>query len=382
MPRVSDVYAAIPSITGKLELEYEGELQGGDTIARELIRRAAGRVLDERLGGADFDKIVAWFDQGGALKVAGDERSELCLKGFGVVPGLLEVVAEVGLAPTGGRAPAWWRPASWCSRGSPPTSGSAGARSWATPGAKPERREPGHTARAALAFGYEQSERSGASLMVATFHSVRLSLTTPAPAPRSRSRGRAVEAQRPGIQHHVIVRPGRSSRAGSTAGDSGSRVASGLVDHLAAAFAIDAEPLGRDLRSGMARGATSFTCSASRSRASTAGAARPTSTTLPSAATSATTASVIRTRSASSKLGHRAARRRAGTARASPRRGRGPAARRTGRPLLALGDLLRRQPGPGGHLLDQLVVHQRASRARPPPAGRPRSRRRRTGARW
>src|SRR6202171_6163027 len=85
VPRVSDVYAAVPSITGKLELEYEGELQGGDTIARELIRRAAGRVLEERMGGADLSKIVAWFDQGGALKVSGDERSDVCLKGFGVV---------------------------------------------------------------------------------------------------------------------------------------------------------------------------------------------------------------------------------------------------------------------------------------------------------
>jgi magnesium chelatase subunit I len=51
-PRVSDVYASVPSITGKLELEYEGELQGGETIARELIRRAAGHTLEERLGGA------------------------------------------------------------------------------------------------------------------------------------------------------------------------------------------------------------------------------------------------------------------------------------------------------------------------------------------
>jgi magnesium chelatase subunit I len=98
VPRVSDVYAAVPSITGKLELEYEGELQGGDTIARELIRRAAGRVMEERLGGADLGKIVAWFDQGGALKVSGEERSDLCLKGFGVVPGLLEVVTDSGLA--------------------------------------------------------------------------------------------------------------------------------------------------------------------------------------------------------------------------------------------------------------------------------------------
>jgi magnesium chelatase subunit I len=98
VPRVSDVYAAVPSITGKLELEYEGELQGGDTIARDLIRRAAGRVLEERMGGADLSKVVAWFDQGGALKVSGDQRSDVCLKGFSVVPGLVETVTEFGLA--------------------------------------------------------------------------------------------------------------------------------------------------------------------------------------------------------------------------------------------------------------------------------------------
>ena len=90
VPRVSDVYAAIPSITGKLELEYEGELQGGDTIARDLIRRAAGRVLSERARNTSFDELVAWFDQGGALKVAGDERSDVCLQGFAVVPSLID----------------------------------------------------------------------------------------------------------------------------------------------------------------------------------------------------------------------------------------------------------------------------------------------------
>jgi magnesium chelatase subunit I len=99
VPRVSDVYAAVPSITGKLELEYEGELQGGDTIARELIRRAAGKVMEDRMGGADLAKIVAWFDQGGALKVPGDERADLCFQGFCVVPGLVDAVAEFGLSP-------------------------------------------------------------------------------------------------------------------------------------------------------------------------------------------------------------------------------------------------------------------------------------------
>jgi magnesium chelatase subunit I len=99
VPRVSDVYAAVPSITGKLELEYEGELQGGETIARELIRRAAGKVVEERMGGADLGRIVAWFDGGGALKVPGEERSDLCFKGFSVVPSLVETAAEFGLSP-------------------------------------------------------------------------------------------------------------------------------------------------------------------------------------------------------------------------------------------------------------------------------------------
>jgi magnesium chelatase subunit I len=98
VPRISDIYAAVPSITGKLELEYEGELQGGDIIARDLIRRAAGRVLEERMGGADLGRIVTWFDQGGALKVSGDQRSDICLKGFSVVPGLVETITEFGLA--------------------------------------------------------------------------------------------------------------------------------------------------------------------------------------------------------------------------------------------------------------------------------------------
>jgi len=98
VPRVSDVYAALPAITGKLELEYEGELQGAELIAKELIRRAAGGTFEARVGGANVDDIVQWFDEGGALKISVDERAEACLKGFSVVPGLLDLVEQVGLA--------------------------------------------------------------------------------------------------------------------------------------------------------------------------------------------------------------------------------------------------------------------------------------------
>jgi magnesium chelatase subunit I len=100
--RIADIYAALPSITGKLELEYEGELQGSESIAKELIRRAALRTFLARFGDADderLDRIVAWFDQGSALKIGGDERAANAVKAFGVVPGLLQLVHDVGLAP-------------------------------------------------------------------------------------------------------------------------------------------------------------------------------------------------------------------------------------------------------------------------------------------
>jgi len=151
VPRVSDVYAAVPSITGKLELEYEGELQGGDTIARDLIRRAAGRVMEERMGGADLGKIVAWFDQGGALKVSGDERSDLCLQGFGVVPGLLELIAEFGLA-TSKDAPRQVAACELVLEGLAAQKRISRSEELGYIRAKPERREPGY-GKGGISFG-------------------------------------------------------------------------------------------------------------------------------------------------------------------------------------------------------------------------------------
>jgi magnesium chelatase subunit I len=98
VPRVSDLYAALPAITGKLELEYEGELVGAANIARELIRRAADATFRERAEGAHTDEIVMWFDAGGALQVPDDASAAAVLEGFRTVPTLVELVSEVGLA--------------------------------------------------------------------------------------------------------------------------------------------------------------------------------------------------------------------------------------------------------------------------------------------
>jgi magnesium chelatase subunit I len=99
VPRISDLYAALPAITGKMELEYEGEMHGHDKIARELIQEAAARCFDRRCGGADVDEIVDYFETGGALQVGEDASGEACVRGFETVPGLLELIETLGLAP-------------------------------------------------------------------------------------------------------------------------------------------------------------------------------------------------------------------------------------------------------------------------------------------
>jgi len=100
VPRMADLYAALPAITGKMELEYEGELHGADKIARELIQQSASQTFDVRAAGADVEDIVAYFESGGALQIGDDASSAACVQGFETVPGLLDLVLNVGLAPS------------------------------------------------------------------------------------------------------------------------------------------------------------------------------------------------------------------------------------------------------------------------------------------
>ncbi len=101
VPRLSDVYAALPAITGKIELEYEGELIGAATIARELIRRAADGTFRDRAGTVNTDEIILWFEDGAALQVTDDLSAADLRKAFETVPGLLDLVNLVGLARMG-----------------------------------------------------------------------------------------------------------------------------------------------------------------------------------------------------------------------------------------------------------------------------------------
>jgi magnesium chelatase subunit I len=102
--RVSDVYAAIPSMTGKFELEYEGELRGADNIARELIRAAVGKTFSKYYQNANFQSIVQWFESGQELKVPANASSAETIGQLKKIPGLFDHLEALGVQPNGDAA--------------------------------------------------------------------------------------------------------------------------------------------------------------------------------------------------------------------------------------------------------------------------------------
>jgi magnesium chelatase subunit I len=105
VPRVTDVYAALPSITGKFELEYEGELRGAEQIARDLIRSAVGTVFTGMFDGVDTRTVIEWFDLGGSLPLSDSSSADEVIARTRGVQGLRELATQAGLAG-GAAAPA------------------------------------------------------------------------------------------------------------------------------------------------------------------------------------------------------------------------------------------------------------------------------------
>jgi magnesium chelatase subunit I len=99
VPRVTDVYAALPSITGKFELEYEGELRGAEQVARDLIRASVGSVFTGMFEGVDTRSVVEWFDLGGSLQLSDTASAADVIAQTRGVQGLRELAEQSGLAP-------------------------------------------------------------------------------------------------------------------------------------------------------------------------------------------------------------------------------------------------------------------------------------------
>jgi magnesium chelatase subunit I len=99
VPRISDIYAALPAITGKLELEYEGEMKGADHVSRELIRTAIAKAFDTYMPNSNFNQVVQWFDLGGEIQLSDNAGAQEVLEGLNQIQGLMERLGKLNVGP-------------------------------------------------------------------------------------------------------------------------------------------------------------------------------------------------------------------------------------------------------------------------------------------
>ncbi len=95
VPRVGDIYTALPGITGKIELEYEGEMRGADTVIREIIRTSVATVFDQYFADTNTQQIEQWFNLGGTVQLNDAQPSTASLEELKQIQGLFEKLSPL-----------------------------------------------------------------------------------------------------------------------------------------------------------------------------------------------------------------------------------------------------------------------------------------------
>ncbi|HLN80826.1 MAG TPA: AAA family ATPase [Thermoanaerobaculia bacterium] len=129
-PRLCDLPACLPAITGKVEMVYEGEQQGAEVIAKKLIATAVKKLFDSRFPPPDsgrptqrrradeddtdelsmprrtrstpppekihplYEPILEWFASGNKVTLSDDTPFSEHLETLSSVPGLKKAVEE------------------------------------------------------------------------------------------------------------------------------------------------------------------------------------------------------------------------------------------------------------------------------------------------
>jgi magnesium chelatase subunit I len=102
--RISDLYAAVPAINGKIELVYEGEQEGPAVIAQNLISIAIRNTfltlfpdpakLKRKKESSDYATIINWFSQSNILDLLDHENDKVYTSALSIVDGLEELVTK------------------------------------------------------------------------------------------------------------------------------------------------------------------------------------------------------------------------------------------------------------------------------------------------
>src|SRR5271154_6368148 len=98
VPRVGDIYAALPGISGKIELEYEGEMRGADTVVREIIRTAVAQVFDSYFADTNTQQIEQWFNLGGTVQLNDAQAAADSQKELQQIQGLFEKLSPLKIS--------------------------------------------------------------------------------------------------------------------------------------------------------------------------------------------------------------------------------------------------------------------------------------------
>tara|TARA_R110002074_G_scaffold168791_1_gene330263 strand:- start:31442 stop:32905 length:1464 start_codon:yes stop_codon:yes gene_type:complete len=104
MVRLSDFLGVIPSITGKIELVYEGEQEGADGVAGILIDDAVKSLfpkyfpkinkLERKDEPTVYDELLHWFFQGEGFELMDDFTDEEYKRALDSIPALNQLVKE------------------------------------------------------------------------------------------------------------------------------------------------------------------------------------------------------------------------------------------------------------------------------------------------
>ena len=108
-PRITDLHAILPGMTGKIELVFEGEQEGSVKVSKALIGKSVKQVFkkyfpdplarkqkrDENNPAADvYSEIVKWFESGNSVDLSDDMGFDRYFKELKKVTGLEPLVKK------------------------------------------------------------------------------------------------------------------------------------------------------------------------------------------------------------------------------------------------------------------------------------------------
>jgi magnesium chelatase subunit I len=103
-PRVCDLVAVVPSVTGKVELVYEGEQEGPGLVAFNLIGRAIKEVFqrhfppppksDAPIGNSPYSEVLKYFSAGQTVDLSDESAFDEYSSALNKIPGLKNLVQE------------------------------------------------------------------------------------------------------------------------------------------------------------------------------------------------------------------------------------------------------------------------------------------------